>query len=73
MKKIDPSKKELEKLSKRLTYSPKLVWDAISSAEKRNVFKFGKEYKRFLDQAKTEREASFLSARWQRREDFTKT
>ncbi|MDB9822791.1 aminopeptidase [Deltaproteobacteria bacterium] len=57
MGKGNPTKKEIEKLSKRLMYSPELVWDKISTAEKRKVFKFAEEYKMFLDQSKTEREA----------------
>lgn len=51
------TKKEIEKLSKALTYSPKLVWDEVNRAEKKKVFEFGDEYKWFLDRAKTEREA----------------
>ncbi|MBW1804792.1 MAG: aminopeptidase [Deltaproteobacteria bacterium] len=57
MEKKNPTKKEMEKLSKRLMYRPELVWDKISSNEKKKVFKFCEEYKGFLDQAKTEREA----------------
>lgn len=57
MEKKNPTKKEMEKLSKRLMYHPELVWDKISSNEKKKVFKFCEEYKGFLDQAKTEREA----------------
>ena len=57
MAKQTHTKKELEKLSRKLSYSPELVWDKISDAEKKKVFKYGEEYKRFLDQAKTEREA----------------
>jgi len=57
MEKKNPTKKEMEKLSKRLMYRPELVWDKISSNEKKKVFKFCEEYKVFLDQAKTEREA----------------
>lgn len=51
------SKKELEKLKKKLTYEPKLVWDAASKADKTTIFKFADHYKKFLDTAKTEREA----------------
>lgn len=51
------TKKEIEKLSNALTYSPKLVWDEVSRAEKKKVFEFGDEYKGFLDRSKTEREA----------------
>ncbi len=51
------TKKQIEDLSKRLTYSPRLVWDEISAAEKKRVFSFADGYKTFLDRAKTEREA----------------
>ena len=51
------TKKEMEKLGKKLSYEPKLVWDEISQAEKQRILKFGNEYKRFLDLSKTEREA----------------
>ncbi len=50
------SKREMEKLGKRLTYDPELVWDSISETEKKRVFEFAEEYKIFLDKAKTERE-----------------
>ncbi len=50
------TKKEIEKLSKALTYSPKLVWDEVTRAEKKKVFEFSEEYKQFLNRAKTERE-----------------
>lgn len=55
------TKKELKQLSERLTYQPKLVWDSIGEAEKKEAFSFAEEYKRFLDASKTEREAvSFI-------------
>jgi aspartyl aminopeptidase len=52
-----PSKKELETLREKLTYAPRLVWDAVDAREKKEIFHFGEAYKSFLDQAKTEREA----------------
>lgn len=57
MEKIDLTKKGIKRLQERLEYRPELVWDAVSSAEKKRVFSLGESYKRFLDQAKTEREA----------------
>jgi len=57
MGKRNHTKKDIEKISKKLMYKPRLVWDAISQAEKKKVFSFGEEYKKFLDQSKTEREA----------------
>ena len=50
-------KKEIERISKKLISSPKLVWDAIDKREKKRVFAFDKEYQGFLNKAKTEREA----------------
>ena len=49
--------KEIKKLSDKLMYSPDLVWDVISAAERKKVFSFGEAYRGFLDRAKTEREA----------------
>jgi aspartyl aminopeptidase len=61
MESARPTKKELKKLSERLTYRPRLVWDLLGAEEKREVFSFAEEYKAFLDAGKTEREAvSFL-------------
>ena len=57
MEKTNPTKKDMDKLTQKLTYNPKLVWDSISANEKNKVFRFGEEYKSFLDRAKTEREA----------------
>ncbi len=51
------TKKEIKDLSEKLTYTPRLVWDEISEAEKRKVFAFAEDFKTFLDRAKTEREA----------------
>lgn len=50
-------KSEIERISKKLISQPKLVWDAIDRKEKEKVFAFDKEYKDFLNAAKTEREA----------------
>ena len=49
-------KKEIERISRKLTSKPKLVWDAIDKKEKDRVFDFDKEYQNFLNTAKTERE-----------------
>lgn len=51
------TKRDIEKLSKSLMYSPALVWDSISAAEKKKVFDFAEDYKDFLSKVKTEREA----------------
>ena len=51
------SKKQIEALRKKVSRKPRLVWDAISETEQRQVFAFADRYKAFLDTAKTEREA----------------
>jgi aspartyl aminopeptidase len=51
------TRKEIKDLNEKLTYTPRLVWDEISEAEKRKVFALAEGYKTFLDRAKTEREA----------------
>ena len=56
MAKGTPSKREMERLGKKLTYEPALVWDSIGETEKKKVFEFAEEYKIFLNRAKTERE-----------------
>jgi len=57
MNKKNLTKKEIKNLREKLQYNPELVWDAINSAEKKRAFSFCETYKKFLDQAKTEREA----------------
>ncbi len=51
------TKKEIKSLSEKLIYAPRLVWDTIDEQEKRKALAYGDEYKSFLDNAKTEREA----------------
>jgi len=46
-----------EQLEKRLRYKERLVWDALDDAERAKAFEYGDRYKRFLDAARTEREA----------------
>ena len=50
-------KKESKALKEKLFSKPELVWDKISSKEKKQVFDLGERYKQFLSRAKTEREA----------------
>ncbi|MBN2123565.1 MAG: aminopeptidase [Deltaproteobacteria bacterium] len=57
MAKATSGKKDIKKLSEKLTYRPPLVWDAIGTSEKGRAFSFAEDYKTFLDEAKTEREA----------------
>ena len=41
-----------------LSYSTKNAWETFDSAEKENVFSFCEDYKKFLNDAKTERLAT---------------
>ncbi len=50
-------KDQLEKLRERLSVAPKLVWDQVDEAERGQIMAYAERYKRFLDRAKTEREA----------------
>ncbi len=52
-----PEKNELELLRERLTVSPRLVWDHVDEAERQAIMAYAERYKKFLDTAKTEREA----------------
>ena len=52
---------ELKDLKERLFYEPRFAWDVMSEKEREEAFLVADEYKRFLDSAKTEREAvSFI-------------
>lgn len=46
-----------EQLKEELTYEFKNGWDVINESEKKLVHEIGEDYKAFLDNAKTEREA----------------
>ncbi len=51
------NKDRWKKIKEELGFEHKLVWDKLSTVEKEEVFKFGEDYKSFLDEAKTERES----------------
>ena len=53
----DKIKKQMEALRKKLGYAPKLAWDVMNRAQQKEALDFGDKYKKFLDRAKTEREA----------------
>lgn len=44
-------------INKKVMFKPRLVWDALSPREKKEVHAFSEDYKDFLNRAKTEREA----------------
>ncbi len=52
------NKKEIEKLEKKILKKEKLVFDDLDSREKKAMFELTEDYKRFLDSAKTERQAA---------------
>ena len=55
--KKDDIKSELESLQKKLCFEKKNAWDGIDAKEEKFIFALGDEYKNFLDNSKTEREA----------------
>jgi aspartyl aminopeptidase len=48
---------DAKEIEKKLKFQSKLAWDLLSTDERDKVFPFAEGYKKFLDQAKTEREA----------------
>jgi aspartyl aminopeptidase len=46
-----------KELEKKLKFQGKLAWDRMEERERKEAFRFAEGYKRFLDRAKTEREA----------------
>jgi len=54
----EATKDALKELRQRLSYAPRLVWDAISEDEKKAAEELCQTYKRFLGEAKTERLAT---------------
>ncbi len=57
MKAEEKSKKETQALEKRLKFQGKLSWDRMEEPERKEAFRFAEGFKRFVDRAKTEREA----------------
>ncbi len=52
------NKKEIEKLEKQIIKKERLVFDELGSREKKTMFELTEDYKKFLDSAKTERQAA---------------
>lgn len=50
--------------SSRLAYERKNAWDFLSAGQSQEAFAFAEEYKLFLNDAKTEREAAAAAARY---------
>ena len=53
----EKDRNKTKELEKKLKFQGKLAWDRMEEKERKEVFRFAEGYKRFLDQAKTEREA----------------
>lgn len=49
---------KIKKLQEKLTVKQKTSWNAFSTKEKNSIFSFCEKYKEFLNEAKTEREAT---------------
>ena len=45
------------KLEEKLKFKSKIGWDKLSTAKEKKIFSLCEDYKKFLDIAKTEREA----------------
>ncbi|WP_416197639.1 MAG: aminopeptidase [Sporanaerobacter sp.] len=52
------NKKDAKQLKENLTFEFKNVWDALSAEEEKELFEVNEDYKKFLDDGKTEREAT---------------
>ncbi|MEW6615038.1 MAG: aminopeptidase [Thermodesulfobacteriota bacterium] len=50
-------KPEIKEIKEKLVLKRDIVWDRLDSKEKEDVFLFSEGYKKFLDSAKTERQA----------------
>ena len=48
--------KDVQELEKKLTYKNENAWNRYSEKQREKIDKLAEEYKRFLDQGKTERE-----------------
>jgi aspartyl aminopeptidase len=53
----EKGRNKTKELEKKLKFQGKLAWDRMGEKERKDAFRFAGGYKRFLDQAKTEREA----------------
>ncbi len=49
-------KKKKNELEEKLVYKPKFIWNSVDAKTKKEIFRFAEEYKKFVGEAKTERE-----------------
>lgn len=64
-------KEDIEKLSEKLISKRTLAWDAMDQKEKEDVWEFDRNYRNFLNNAKTEREGVTLIGEIARERGFS--
>lgn len=71
-KKIATQKKQpdAKQLAEKLCHKKRSGWDGITAVEERDMMSFAEDYKRFLDDSKTEREAVATIGRIARRNGY---
>ncbi len=65
-----PDKDTIKEMQARLAWTPKLVWDQLDAAARQQVEDYAQAYRKFLDEAKTEREAVLTVQRLARERGF---
>ena len=68
---VDKEKKETKKIKEKIMLKSTMVWDKLTSKEKKEVFSFTEDYKNFLNVVKTEREAVIEIEKYARKTGFT--
>ena len=69
---VASNKKESKRIREKIMFRPHLVWDRLNSRERKEAFAFAEDYKKFLDIAKTEREAVIAIENHARKNGFRK-
>ena len=67
---VDKDKKETKRIKEKIMLKPAMVWDKLTSKEKKEVFSFTEDYKNFLNVVKTEREAVIEIEKYARKTGF---
>jgi len=63
-------KSKYQELEKKIAYQPHPAWDIWKEKDRQTAFQFAEGYKKFLDQAKTEREAIVQVTKLARRRGY---
>ncbi len=66
----DKEKKETKRIKEKIMLKPTMVWDKLTSKEKKEAFNFAEDYKNFLNVVKTEREAVIEIEKYARKTAF---